>query len=52
MHDEDTPSLAFGAPVQTEVADIHLVVAKKPFKYLIREENSNIQSYQTSMKYE
>ena len=25
---------AFGTPVQTEVADIHLVVAKKPFKYL------------------
>ena len=34
---EETPSLARGTSVQSEVADIHLVIAKKPSKYRSRE---------------
>ena len=34
MHDEDRPSLAFGTPVQTEVADIDLVVNISHLKLL------------------
>ena len=34
MSNDDATSLAFGTLVQLEVVNIHLVVAKKPFKYL------------------